>query len=79
MEVFIISEMSVDELKSTIERYCENKDFETAKNYVCSHGPRLGLNLEEELIKIKNFGKKPAEQVAKQKVEQEKPEEKKEE
>lgn len=77
--MFIISEMTREQLKNTIERYCENKDFETAKNYVCTHGPRLGLNLEEELIKIKNFGKKPAEQAAKQKIEHEKPEEKKEE
>jgi hypothetical protein len=54
--------MTLEDLKNTIERYCENKDFETAKNYVCTHGPRLGLNLEEELKKIENFGKNPVQQ-----------------
>jgi hypothetical protein len=63
--------MTLDELKSTIERYCENKDFETAKNYVCTHGSRLGLNLEEELRKIENFGKNPVQQLPVPSVENE--------
>ncbi|GEM_PF-6295310 len=63
---FNITEMTLKDLKSTIGRYCENKDFETAKNYVCSHGPALGLNLEEELKKIKNFTKKPVKRSVKQ-------------
>ena len=45
--------MTKTELNKTVKRYCENKDFETAKNYICSHGPLIkGFDIEEALNKV---------------------------
>jgi hypothetical protein len=45
--------MTKTELNRTIKRYCENKDFETAKNYICSHGPLIqGFDIEDALKKV---------------------------
>lgn len=51
--------MNKTELNSVIKYYVENKDYESARNYVRSFGPQINnYNMEKKLMEIDKLEKK---------------------
>ncbi|AEG18638.1 hypothetical protein [Methanobacterium paludis] len=64
--------MNKTQLTNVIKRYCDNKDFEGAKNYVHSFGPQIkNFDVDKELEKIDKLIKGPKKPESKPEIKEE--------